>query len=270
MKVLASRLLYYWRVYLQLWQLTVKLLLEYRWDVVIRFLYAFVFIAGVFLLLETVFSKTQTVGGYSKNQIYLMYATSMSAWSLMEALFFDGFKVFMIRSIATGEFDKVLTKPLNPLFMIAFSYPRLESFLYLVFMVLFMGYELFLLAESWTWIGLLIYGGLYIVGIYIFFMTFAIYASLAFFITKGSQIIRTLQSVNDQCYYPPKIYPWGIRAILYTVMPAAYLVFIPVQVLLNTPSYGLILLSGGFACVLTLICKYMWSIGLRSYSSASS
>ena len=270
MKALVSRIRYYLSVYAHILRLTGQMLLEYRVDAIIRTSYAAVFLIGVFFAIQIAFTHTPTLGGFTKDEILLFYATSITIWATMEALFFDGFKVFMLRDIVTGEFDKILTKPVNPVFLMAFSRPRLEGFVYLFGMMLLGFRQMLILSDQFTMMSFVSYFALWLTGLYIFFMAFSIYATLAFYMTRSSQVLRTLQSISDQTFYPPTIYPTSLKMILFTLIPAAFVAYVPVSFLLNRGSIDLLLATVSMIITVTWLSNTCWRVGLKNYTSASS
>ncbi|HEX7017386.1 MAG TPA: ABC-2 family transporter protein [Patescibacteria group bacterium] len=267
---LTMRLGYYLKVFGQMAKLALATILEYRVDAVVRSFYMFAYISGTLLLINTVFTQTNFLGGFDYNEIMLMYASMMVMWALMETFFFDGFKYFVLYDIRNGDFDKTLIKPVNPLFLLSISKFRIESALIGVVMMCVFLYYASLNLSSITFVSAVIYLGFFILGIYIHYRVFTCYASLAFFMTKASQALRTLQSASDQCFYPTIIYPWPVGLVFFTLLPIALAAYVPVSFLLNRGSF---LLLGGTLLVAigsTLLSSYLWKMGLQQYSSASS
>lgn len=264
------RIAYYSRVYLQMVKLALATLLEYRVDVIIRSFYIFAYLGGTLLLITTVFTQTDSLGGFVYPEIMLMYFSLMAMWTLMETFFFDGFKYFVLYEIRNGDFDKTLTKPINPLFLLSISKFRAESAFVFLIMVGTLIYYMYLNSAAITAFSLLIFVVLFVVGIYIHYMIFSCYASLAFFLTKASQALRTLQSASDQCFYPTRIYPWPIQILFFTLLPVALAGYLPVSFLLQRGTPLLLVTVVVIALGVTLLSNFLWKIGLRQYSSASS
>ena len=261
---------HYWRVYKQIISFNLSLLLAYRLNVLVHSLYGFTFMLGVYLIILVAFTQTQTIGGFSQAEITLMYLTSLTLWTLLESTVFEGYKFFMIEDVATGQFDKYLLKPMIPQVLVAMSRPHLTSFVY--FIVIFVGFiwygmSFFLAANFLQIVGFVLF---FLIGLGIHINLFSTYATLAFHLTRSSQLIRTLQSVSDQAFYPPPIYPKPIQIVMFSLLPTAYGAYIPVSILLGKENVTHMLIAIVALPIVIFINHWAWKIGLKSYTSASS
>lgn len=261
---------HYWSVYKQLLSFHVSLLLEYRLNALIHSIYGFTFMLGVYFGITVAFNHTDTIGGFGKSEILLMYVTSLFLWSILEATCFEGYKRFMIEDVATGQFDTLMLKPVIPQVMLAISRPHITAFIYTFVtggLFFWLSFPFFAAATLFQILGFIL---LFIVGIIIHINIFSTYATLAFFMTRSSQIIRSLQSVCDQSFYPTSIYPTSIQMILFTAVPSAYAAYIPVSILLGKANQTHVLFAFVFLSCILLINKVAWKYAIRLYSSASS
>ena len=268
--VFLRNLKHYWRVYKQIIRFHISLLLEYRLNALVHSLYGFAFMVGVYFGIFVAFTQTETIGGFNQAEIVFMYMTSLFLWSILEATCFVGFRRFMIEDVATGEFDKLLLKPLIPQVLVGISRPDITGFIYtIVTFVLFVwvGFPFFAAASIFEIAAFIIF---FIIGLIIHINIFSTYATMAFHMTRSSQIIRTLQSVSDQSFYPPQIYPSVVQFVLFSFVPSAYAAYIPVSILLEKTNLIHIAIACVFLVVILLINRFAWYIGLQRYSSASS
>ena len=69
--------------------------------------------------------------------------------------------------------------------------------------------------------------------------------------------------------YPPKIYNTIIKAILFSIIPALFYVFVPVEYLMLSPSVWWILGYIAFVALWVGIAFLSFKIGLKRYNSGS-
>jgi ABC-2 type transport system permease protein len=270
MKARVSRLLTYWRIYQRILSVTLQLLLEYRWNAIVNSLYSLFYLSGIFLMIQVIFSKTSSLLGYSKDEVILMFAVCFFMWALIETFFRNGFKALTVSDIATGEFDKLLLKPVSPVFLQAFSQLFLDMVGHTVAMFALMVHQMWVLRAGisvWGMVGFIVcFAG----GLVIWFNILAIYSASAFFMTKSSELIQFLLTIGDHGSYPTTIYPAIVEGFFFTLVPVAYMSFVPVEVLLGKANWWLPL-SMLFALIIsTILHRWVWKIALRHYSSASS
>lgn len=230
--------------------------------------------AADFMIIWVMLNQFQDLGGWSTYEVMLLYSLNVTSYSLA------GFFLFhpctkLSQRIRNGEFDEILTKPLN-------------SFLYLVCREFSTGY-FSNLAVSITVlcicisklnipltpinIALLILvsiGGALIQGAAFIFTSVP-----AFWIVQNSALMNIVNNLKSFVRYPVSLYNKGIQILLTLVIPYAFINFYPAQIFLKkndfmmfhpvfqylTPIVGLLLFAGGYL---------FWQLGISHYKSTGS
>ncbi len=220
------------------------------------------------VFLVSLFKVTNKVVGYSVGEVLLFFATMNLIDIVIQIVWYRGFYLLpnMVRS---GEFDFFLTRPVSPLFMVAFHIFDLIDLMTLPVGLALVGYAISLLpplsAAAWGGYLLFLANG--------FALAFAIniiLASLTFYSVQSSNIWGFWRDLIYILRFPPEVFPYGVRIALTYVLPMLVIVAFPVKAALgrlSTPVavYGLAL----SAAALVLAWKF-WHRSLRAYSSASS
>jgi ABC-2 type transport system permease protein len=258
------------RIYYHILKFNIQLLLEYRLNALVQALFAFVFFIGLVLILEVVFSKTKSLGGWNKSEMLLLLGITTTIWGVVETLFFDGLRRLMMSGISTGEMDTILTKPVNPQFLATFSHFNVGQAFHPFGMLFFTLYWCWQLSSAFTLLSVLSFLILVPVCLAILYLVFSTYATFSFFMTRSSQIIRSMQTLTDHSQYPTSIYPKSIQFGLTVIAPVTFVGYIPTLFLLNKGNLGLFVFTCLFACLVFVINQFAWKYSLRHYSSASS
>ena len=260
----------YLKLYANILQMAIKLLLEYRFNVFVQSIFAIVYFVGIWFLLQVVFSKTQTLGGWRQPELMLLLGVSSSIWGVIDMTFFEGLHQFMVSGIRTGDLDRFLTKPVNPAFSVAFFYPQVGLLPNFFTVFLFMIYWAIKDQAEITPISI---GLFLIVTTFCFaisYFLYSSYATTAFHVTRSDQVLRLIQTLNDHSQYPTIIYPKFIEFTLTFVMPNAFIGYIPTVFLLNKGNVPLFLIVVIFTFISYGIYHFAWRFGLKKYTSASS
>jgi len=260
----------YLRVYGQISELAIKTLLEYRLNAVVQASFGFVYFAGLFIILQTVFAKTNSLGGWNKAELMVMLGLTSVNWGFIETFYFGNLRRFMMVGVANGTLDSVLTKPVSPQFLISFSQPNMGFVAHPLGLMLFLIYWLWQVEDSITLSSLLSFLVVMIASSIIVYTVFLSYAALAFYLTKSSQTIRALQTLADHAQYPTAIYPFPIFIGLSIVVPIAFIGYFPTVFLFGRGNSLLLSLIVSFAVITYLFSKIIWRISLRRYTSVSS
>jgi ABC-2 type transport system permease protein len=258
------------RVYQAILKLTIELLLEYRLNAFVHSLFAFIYFAGLWLIVQLIYSKTPALGGWSKPELLFLLGVTSTMWGAIEAVYFGALRKFMLFGITNGELDMILTKPVNPQFMVAFSAPQLAFFAHPIGVSVCAVYWSLGIAHQVSWHSFLMFVVTLILSQLTTYLMFASYATLAFFVTYSSQSLRMLQTMADHAQYPTHIYPLPIKIWLGVITPVALIGYIPTSFLLGKGSPELLGLLMILLVASFITNRALWAIGLRSYSSASS
>ncbi|KST91461.1 ABC-type multidrug transport system permease component [Lactococcus lactis subsp. lactis] len=245
-----------------------KQLMEYKIDFIIGVLGVFLTQGLNILFLGVIFSKIPNLHGWTLSQIAFIYGFSLIPKGI-DHLFFDNLWNVGQRLVWKGEFDKYMTRPINPLFHVLVETFQVDAFGELLVGIL-------LLASTsgsihWT---------LLKVALFIFSIPFAtlIYtsmkiatSSMAFWSKQAGSIIYIFYMLNDFAKYPVSIYNNAVRFIISFIIPFAFTAFYPARFFLSGENVlfnigGLIIIS----LVLFVIALVIWSKGVSVYESAGS
>lgn len=175
----------------------------------------------------------------------------------------------MGREIWNGEFDFILLRPLQPQFLSAFR--RWNPFAI---------FDLLLGAGVLTWAACLSGKEIPILQWVGFFLALAaagvtLYAVLIIFTalvfwSPDFMFTWLFDSLFQTARFPVQIYPAGLRFILTWIIPVGLMTTIPAQAFSGQLSLGTLLTALAAAAILLILASWLFRLGIRRYSSASS
>jgi ABC-2 type transport system permease protein len=231
------------------------------------FLGTFVDILGIWVL----FDRFKMVHGWTLFEVGLIYGTIQIGFALAEA-FARGFDTFG-RMIKHGDFDRILLRPLSPLFQIAFQEFQLMRIGRLLQGLCILVWSLKELSIPF----LSIYFLMIVLSIFgvatLFYGLFVIQATISFW------TIETLELMNITTYgglqtgqYPMSIYSTSFRWIFTLLIPLSCVAYYPIAAFLKhepiSLGLGMCTPFAGFI-FLYLACQF-WRFGINRYSSVGS
>jgi len=204
----------------------------------------------------------QDIGGWGMDEIWLMYGLSAGGYGLTAMLFGNVFKLSHI--ISEGQLDYYLALPKNVLLHTLASRTQFSAVGDLAF-ALVLGYLgcRALSANYLLFLFFLVTAALILAAFYV------VLGSLAFFFGRSEAISDQVgQSIVTFGMYPGGIYQGIARFIITFVIPAAFMVHLPVELLRSFSWSGL---SGvlGAALVSWLLATALFRAGLRRYESGN-
>jgi ABC-2 type transport system permease protein len=208
------------------------------------------------------FGRFKEVNGWGIHEIEAMYALSASSFGLFIVLG-NGARQIATK-IINGELDTFLVQPKSPLLHQVGSLSQPSGWgdlLSACFLLYLSGYG--------TWQNLPLLLLFATSGALIFLATAVIVNSLAFWLGHIEQLARqTVEFVITFSVYPQTIFPFYFKLFLFTILPAGFISYLPVEILKNgTPLWGI----GVFFAALVYLTLAHWVFfrGLRQYESGN-
>ncbi|RCX20595.1 ABC-2 type transport system permease protein [Fontibacillus phaseoli] len=260
----------YARLYWQYFKTRIKVMMEYRIDFLIGVASVFFTQGTSILFIAIVFQHIDTIHGWTFQQMLFIYAIAMLGRSL-EHTFFDNLWTLGWQYIRPGNFDRVLIRPVNPLFQVVAERVQQDgigSFI-IGLIVLFtsapsLGLE-WGAAEILMLIVMVISSGAIYMAVNLFF------ATLSFWMVDSLPVMYAVQQTSDFARYPMNIFGKGIRFVLTFIIPYGFTAFYPAAWFLEDSGYRHTAVWTPVVAFLSVAIAYLfWKRGLRSFTGTGS
>lgn len=259
---------YYWKMYKVYLKNFLKKNLEYRLDFAVGTL-SMIAEQGLGLgFILIVFQTFPEIAGWKLSELLLIYAFATMGRSI-HVLFFDGIWTFGWKYIKSGEFDRLLTKPVSPLFQIIS-----ESVQYSGVFQFFIG----LIALIYAWATLTIpinfvnilmilvfvaSSAMIYIGVCLFFMVFS------FWMVNSLPLTYAMFAFDRASRYPVAIFPPILAGVMTFILPYAFTGYYPATFFLSENHYtNISLLTPIVGVVCCGVAGFFWRFGLKAYSGA--
>lgn len=222
------------------------------------------------IFLSIIFSQIPNLVGWTFEEIIFIYGFSLLPKAL-DHLFCDNLWMVGYSIVNKGEFDKYLTRPINPLFTIIVEKFQVDALGELCIGILLIVSALPKITLHWSVLNVFLFILVLPFAMLIYTGIKTITASLAFWTKRSGNIIRMFYLMNDFAKYPTSIYNGLIRNVITYIIPFAFTAFYPASYFLTgeNPLFNL----GGTAIaaiVLMAIGILIWNKGVSVYESAGS
>jgi len=202
------------------------------------------------------------IGSYDFRDVMFIWAVSSTAFGLATVIFGNMNRITAL--IVTGELDTFLLQPKNVLLSLLLSRSSLTSWGDIVYGVVLLTISQGNDPSVWPpyIIGVLL-GSLLFTAIAVTAHTFTFFFGDASFV--GS---LALEFVINFCIYPVGIYPYAVRFLMYSLVPAAYIVHVPLQL---ARSFSWEVLALEIVVTVCYVCFAIWFFnqGLKRYESGN-
>jgi ABC-2 type transport system permease protein len=242
---------------------------EFRFDFYMRILMDLCYYAVAISFFRVIYLHTPALGGWTEAQAMVFVAGYLIVDAINMTVFTNNLWV-LPALINRGDLDYYLTRPVSTLFFVSFRDFAANSFVNLLCALGIFGWALARLGEPISVGRLALYFYLILDGTFLFYCLNAI-ANLLVFWTHApngfGEIVWTLNKFSER---PDRIYRGFARKILLLVLPFGVISSFPARILIEGFDGKVVFHILGITAVFFGILLWVWNLGLRSYSSASS
>ena len=222
------------------------------------------------LMFQVIYLNTPLLAGWKYEQIFLLIVTYLTVESIIIITFHRNLSYYLPNLIRRGNFDFLLTKPINSLFYTSFrviDFMDLTSFS----IVICLWYYYFThLAPSFSGWQIVLYLILMICAVIFVFSLLTIIASTAFWTINSDGLGRFFENIVRIARFPTDIFRGALGFIVLYIFPLGIISTVPTKLLLGTTTWYYLLYVILFSMVLFAVSQKVWSLAIKHYSSASS
>jgi ABC-2 type transport system permease protein len=259
----------YLRLYLYFLRFSFSKAMEFRLDFTFRIIMDCIYYLVNIGFFKVIYLHTPMLAGWREDQIMVF----VGAYILIDAINMTVFSTnlwWLPWLINKGELDYYLIRPVRPLFFLSLREFSANSFLNLIIAA---GFLVFAITQ---------YQGTFGAGDLFLFLLLIVNGTLLYFCVQLLTILpvfwtHSARGFVDLFYTlglamerPHRIYRGLLRVVFTTVLPFALIASFPVKVFLEGPDLMTMLHLSIVTIAFFFVLNFVWSLGLRTYSSASS
>ena len=248
--------------------------LQYRVSFVLQVLGNLVVHGAELIALLALFGTFDQLGDWRAGEVAFLYAVTYVSFAMgqIAATGFHGFG----RMIVRGEFDRVLTRPINPFLQILASDLNLRHLGGMLQGCLAFVIAFNLVEIEWT-TGKVLYLPVFVLSAgTLYLMLFTLEATLCFWTTESNEAINAVTyGGRTLAVYPLDIYGDWLRRFFLFVVPLGFVIFLPATYVLYKPlPFGFPAWTQFIAPPVTVafgfIAARLWRLGINRYRSTGS
>lgn len=257
------------RLYVHFFVIQLESMMQHKVSFFLTMLGQFLISFNVFLGVYFMMSRFHQVEGFTYPQVLLCFSITLAAFTLAET-FFRGFDTFS-STISNGEFDRILLRPLGPVYQVLCSKIELTRIGRLLQAVVMLIYAIPRSQVDWTPLKILTLIAMIGAGTVVFACIFLIHASICFFTLEGLEFMNVFtDGAREYGKYPVSIYGKTVLNICTYLVPFALFQYYPFLYLIgsvNSPVYAAFPV---LACLFLVPSSLLWKYGMRHYQSTGS
>jgi ABC-2 type transport system permease protein len=246
-----------------------KILMEYRVNFLIGASSTIFVQAAGLLAIWVVMSQVPSLNGWSFDEVLMVYGLITLSKSINH-MFADNLWTIGRQYIRSGNFDRFLVRPIDPLFHLLadrFCHDGVGNFLVGLVLV---GKASTALGIAWTMPNLAYLLLAVLTGGVIFIALNLLTATSAFWIMDSIPLTQIIFNTHEFARFPLTIYSRGINVVLTWLIPYGFASFYPASHLMGRDVGGLAWAGPLVAAVFLWVAYRFWLFGLKHYGSSGS
>lgn len=252
-----------------------KSIMEYRFSFFMSiFLQIFTY-SNTFLVMWILLRKFNNINGWSFYEIMFLYTFNLFSYAL-SGMFIKHPMLDMESMIRQGQFDSILTKPINPLFHVIARQFEYTFAGHIILCIFTFGISISKIQVNWS-LNKILFFITFILGAILIHSAFMIITgSLSFFVVKSKVAVETtIYSLRSFLDYPLTIFNKFIQVGLTFLLPYAFVNYYPAEYFLgktNPPIFNnsLIYMTPIVGAIMIIIALITWNCGIKNYKSTGS
>ncbi len=246
-----------------------KARLAYRADFAAAVLASFLGTAASFSVVLLLFSRFPHLAGWSFPEIVFLYGFSLLPYGLFGVVSSNLWE-FADRYLVEGRFDRILLRPVAPLFQILFETFRLESLHEVATGAVAIAWAVSRLPDV-SPLGLALLPLWAVLGAVVYVSVFGLLTAASFWVEDRVGLAPPVFNLMSFGRYPITIYDLKVKVLLSTVVPFAFASFYPTTLALGRSEFlPFFWAVPAVALLLALLNVALWRKGIAKYGSTGS
>jgi ABC-2 type transport system permease protein len=258
----------YWRIYQSLFRTGLIAEMEFRANLLIRFVADIIWYFAQILTFEVIYKHTPMVGTWNIQQTRV-FLGMIFVVDAIYMIFLSENLDHLTEKVRKGELDLLLAKPVNSQFMVSLQRVLVTQTSCLIVSLIWFIYAIYQLPEfefsRLLWLIVLIPCGL----ISIYSVRFMI-STISVIVTRGENLQYIWYTMYKMGLRPDAIYSRWLRYLIMSLIPVAFVASVPSHLILEPPNFALVAWVILWSAFLLWTSHRFWQFALRRYQSASS
>ena len=242
--------------------------LQYRANLAVQVFQSIISLLTGLAVLALVFGQTTDLAGWSQAELLAVMGVHILMGGIIGAAVQPNMERLM-GDVRQGTLDFILTKPEDSQVLVSVREFRIWRLVDVVVGAVVLAVAIVRIQGSLGLGTSLAFAFALLIGATMIYCFWLILTTAAFWIVRMDEIHELWDGIYQSGRWPVAIYPGWLRISLTYLVPIAFAVTVPAEVLTGRLTLETLAIATGFALALVLISRWWWRFGLKHYAGAS-
>lgn len=241
----------------------------YRGAFLLEIFQSAISIASALIGFEVIFLHTQSVNGWSYDELLTVVSVYFLAGGVLNFLIKPNM-ILLMKDIWDGKLDYLLLKPIYSQVLVSMRKIQTWRIFDIIVGFVLLGTVFARLGQKLSLTNVTLFVLTFVTGVVIIYSFYMVLTTIALWTIKMENLPLVFESLFDTGRWPVGVYPLWLRISLVVIVPIAVAVTIPAQALIGIISLPLLVAGILFAGFMFVFSCWFWRFGIRYYTGASS
>lgn len=242
--------------------------LQYRINFWVQLFNSALNLATGLIAIAVVYNQTDTLGGWSSEQLLAVLGVHVLLGGFLKTFVVPNMWS-LIRDVQEGTLDYTLTRPADSQLIVSVRQFNIWSLIDVVLGVGVVAWAVVEMQTDPTAGSLAAFAMTLVCGAAIIYSIWLAAVTIAFKAVDIGDLMQILNGVYEAGRWPVSIYPLWLRSSLTVIIPLAFAITVPAEIISDRVEWWWLVAVLGVACLALLVSRLIWKWGIRNYSGAS-
>lgn len=242
--------------------------LQYRVNFWVQLLNSALNLGTGLIAIAVVYNQTDTLGGWTSSQLLAVLGVHVLIGGFLRTFVVPNMWA-LIRDVQEGTLDYTLTRPADSQLIVSVRQINIWSLIDVVLGIGVVAWALTEMQAEPTTASVAAFAVTLVCGAAIVYAIWLTAVTLAFKAIDIGDLMQILNGVYEAGRWPVTIYPLWLRSSLTVVIPLAFAITVPAEIISNRVEWWWLGAAVGVSAAALIVSRLIWRWGIRNYSGAS-
>lgn len=242
--------------------------LQYRANFWVQLVNSLIALGTGLVAIAVVYVHTESLQGWAQPELLAVMGVHLIVGGFLRT-FVNPNMWNLLSDVQEGTLDYTLTRPADSQLLVSVRQVSIWNLIDILLGVGVVGFAVSRMSADIGWSHALAFAIAVTCGALTIYSIWLAAATMAFKTIRIDNLMQLLNGMYEAGRWPVGIYPFWLRSSLTVIIPLAFAITIPAEIISDRVNWGWMLAGVGVATLALFGARFVWRWGVKNYSGAS-